>query len=142
MVEYSDPDWVNHIGGLPRIRKLTVKGGQINDSVLRQIGKLKHLEEFALFGQDSTNGGFTKLHAEVSNAGITELVRCKTLRDIYISLVDLNDESLEHLTTLPNLKRLEVNGEFTDIGVESIKKRLPNATIIVKPHYLVPKNGE
>jgi hypothetical protein len=105
---------------LPYLRVLQIgPGGPLPDSVFRQIGKLKLLEELEFNLIPLTDGQL---------AYLSEL---RQLRRLTLGSNGITDAGLEHLRHLPQLEVLNLfNNPVTDAGSQALQQALPNLLIL------------
>lgn len=131
------PDWepritaagLREFAKLPELKKLSVSGHEIklDDAAIGFIVQMKNLEHLVLWSTPITDAGvrvvgtLRKLKTlslehctEISDAGMAHLVRCATLKDLWLSFTPIGGEGLAHLARLEGLERLHLNGTKVD----------------------------
>lgn len=114
---------------LPELKKLSVSGHEIklDDAAIGFLVQMKNLEHLVLWSTPITDAGvrvigtLRKLKTlslehctQISDAGMAHLVRCTTLKELWLSFAPIGGEGLAHLTRLEGLERLHLNGTKTD----------------------------
>ena len=73
-------------------------------------------------------------HGKSTDFGFKQLIGCNLLRAVFASNSDCTDAGLQHLTSLPQLYLLFLDGtQVTDQGVVDFQRALPNCKVYLKP---------
>ena len=105
-------EWAKHLAGLKNLRFACIKGSQIDDEVLKRLGKLKHLTSVRAWGVYS-----------ISDEGIKDLLKSRKIEIVSFTNTSLTDESLKHLSKLPKIEEIELQGNFSDEGLKYLRGR-------------------
>jgi Leucine-rich repeat (LRR) protein len=137
---------LQHIEKLSALRDLSLSGTRVTDSGLEHISRLGNLEDLSL----GVNSRITDI-AITYLAGLPRLTNLsleKTaitdkglgtlggmgLHNLRLDGTAITDGGLEHLTSLKNLRVLNLSGtKVTAVGVAKLQAALPNCKITVDP---------
>ena len=101
------------------ISHLDLSRTQVNDSVMGNVKKMKHLTWLGL------------RNTEVSNQGIKQLKDLQFLRYLNLSGTKVSDGAIKDLSQMKDIEEIYLwNSEVTDKGIESLQKALPDAKIV------------
>ncbi|MBX3445060.1 MAG: TIGR03067 domain-containing protein, partial [Planctomyces sp.] len=113
---HATPAGLERLASVARIIQLELSGGDVDDELLKSLPKLP------LQGQLGLNS------RKLTNAGVRPVAECRGVTSISLE-GELSDESLEHLTQLPNLQRVALGPRFTR-GAFDILPRLDGLTTL------------
>ena len=126
-----DEQGIETIGSLNSLKNLEL-GGQINDSNLKYLATLPHLQSLSLPACDITGLGMARLQCRstleilglrgtlIHKKHFAELNDFSKLIDLDLDGTPISHDDLCHLPNLPNLQVLSVR--FTSIGNQSLEK--------------------
>ncbi|MDG3008087.1 leucine-rich repeat domain-containing protein [Paludisphaera mucosa] len=110
-VDGAPVDLASALGKLPRLKELSLMGTQATDRVMAAIGDLGELESLSI-------ETFFNWDPVVTDAGVAKLVGLSKLKKLHILNAKLGDESLRHVSVLPRLEVVSLQGSrFTDRGL-------------------------
>jgi len=129
-VEAITDDGVANLTKLPSLKKLDIRHSKVTDKGVAQLSQIKSLEYLVLpdigvsdeglayvsrleklkyFWLTSRHTGLNSPNKNaVTDKGIVELAKCKSLEDIHIGSFGITDAGLEHIAKLTNLKKLNL----------------------------------
>ena len=110
------------LAALPDLVTLTLSGLPIDDSVMKDLAAMSHLDMLVLDDTKITGSGFAKL------AALKELTN---LMVHYTGVTDANIVELAGVTSLKELSAQETN--VTMAGAKKLKEALPNCKIDFGP---------
>lgn len=93
-------------------------GPNVNDLVLKLLGKLTEIRSLRLSDSAITDGG------------LAELKRLKHLEDLDLARTSITDAGLAHVAALERLKKLNVAGtRVTEEATDRLRQELPNLKV-------------
>lgn len=101
---------------LPGLRVLALRDTRISDAALRSLRGLQELERVEL-GHEDNKG------TRITGEGLVNLQALPKLRHLYLTMTDVNDAALEHLSSMTNLTGLGLG--HTKITSEGLKHIAP-----------------
>lgn len=125
----------------PELKALSLEMTNVSDAGLVHLGRLNGLKDLQLIGTQVTDTGLSHLvllpaleriyltDTKITNVGLTHVARMKTLRSIILNL-NINEEGLEHLANLPQLKILTVSA-VPENGGEQLSRMRELETLTV-----------
>lgn len=106
------PAPLEHLRGVPKLRRLFMKEGQATDDNLRHVAQLRKLEWFYVWDA-----------IELGDEGVQHLVNLQHLSNIHIGSSRISDASLRVFGQLKQLKRLTLQfSAFSDDGISHLKE--------------------
>jgi Leucine-rich repeat (LRR) protein len=140
-------DDLAHLGGLPDLKSLHLRGQKITDKGLKEVGKLTKLEALDMAATAITDDGLAHLKdlkamkyltlsgslkqkVALKGAGLAHLKGMDKLEFLGLSNSDVGDDALVHLEGLKNLKTVGLSGsKVTTAGVAKLKKAIPDIKV-------------
>ena len=106
-------EWAEQLGSLKNLQFAYMRWSQVDDKVLKRLGKLKHLRVVHVWRADS-----------ITDEGIRDLVNCRNLEQAHFYFSGLTDESLKHLSTLPEIEVIHLQGNsLSDAGLKFLRDK-------------------
>jgi Leucine-rich repeat (LRR) protein len=98
------------VASLKKLRELSLEATKVDDDGLRHISTLPNLRELNLW------------NTKITSAGLRHLTKLTNLESLEIESEKITDESVAHLSSLTRLKELWPSREFSNRGLESVRK--------------------
>jgi sugar lactone lactonase YvrE len=128
-------DWLNHLAGQDRLRRLELSGTAITSAGLIHLKELRNLEwlNLCLTAVDDRGfehlAGMTRMRrlvicaSKITGTGFRHLRRMNQLESINLHSAPASDAGLEAIGQLANLRRLEiVHTKVTDAGLKHLAR--------------------
>jgi hypothetical protein len=137
-VGFSD-DGAKRIGELKTLRYLNIWGATVDEAAMKHLANVEDLQSFGVnLSKEAALKGFTRfnkleqlsLGTPMSDSGMKEIGKIKTLKHLALSLSNVTHEGLKELTHLKELQTLSFAGNYhklTDASLQEIG-RLSNLT--------------
>ncbi|HVX10345.1 MAG TPA: hypothetical protein VHC22_04155 [Pirellulales bacterium] len=146
---YGPPEWVQSIVGqryFTHIVSVNLGMRPIDDQMVRNLGRLKHLQSLGIWGTrigDDSLAGLSRLReletldisqTEVTDEGLKQLPRLNSIRVLVVGGTRLTDAGLEPLKQMSRLTLLCIVGnQFSPTARQALESALPDATVVFVP---------
>ena len=110
---------IQHLAQLTELRQLNLGFAELNDRSMAHLADLTNLESLSLLDSSVADNGLRRLQ------GMKKLQRLNLWR-----CVNLTDEGLSHLSSLPRLRLIDaVYTKMTKEGVQKLQEKLPELKV-------------
>ncbi len=102
------------LGDFPSLKTIRLTHVPINDESLLGLSKSRTLESLEVIG--------TEIDFRVSKQGLNHLQNLKSLKELSLAYISLQDEHLESIDRLAGLEKFACNGQhLSDVGLKHLK---------------------
>ena len=142
----ADDNDLNHLKGLPYLKRLDLESTSVTDAGLKLLADLEHLMRLDLQETQVTNEGLRHIseltelrvlllgdirgNSGIGDAGLTHLKGLSRLEHLGLRYTNVGNDGLRNLAGLTNLESLDLAGtNVTAEGVAALQKVLPKCKI-------------